>query len=41
MVQADTRRAIAPINQNIAEINRNIAELQGMMQRLLAQQRAD
>ena len=40
MVQADTRRAIAPINRNIAEINRNIAELQEMMQRLLAQQRA-
>ena len=41
MVQADTRRAIAPINQNIAEINRNIAELQEMMQRLLAQRQAD
>ena len=41
MVQADTRRAIAPINQNIAEINRNIAELQEMMQRLLAAQQAD
>ena len=40
MVQADTRRAVAPINRNIAEINRNIAELQEMMQRLLAQQRA-
>ena len=41
VVQADTRRAIAPINQNIAEINRNIAELQEMMQRLLAQRQAD
>ena len=41
MVQADTRRAVAPINQNIAEINRNIAELQEMMQRLLAQRQAD